>query len=119
MTQSMARATLALATVVVTASCAGKSDNSAAAAADSTPRDSLVIGPPTVAADSTVPWTRIAELVNFETSKVRLVRQNHALMVTVLMKDGRAYHSKEAQFDAVVRLVQGIDKSNSIPVVTE
>jgi hypothetical protein len=94
-------------------------DKSATADADSAPRDSVVFVPPAVTVDSTVPWSRIAELINDGTRNIRLVRQSHSRAVSVVMKDGRVFRSTEPQFDAIVRLIHGVDQSNSTPIVTE
>lgn len=110
-----------------TLACARHDDDSAAAAdsaatndsAANTPMQGQVISPPSTTFDSTVDWSRIQEVLRYETSKVSMVTEGRNRKVSVRMKDGRLYQAVEPSAAAIIRLTQEIDKTGSIMVVAE
>lgn len=115
--------------LLVSLTCAKRADDSSSmAAADSaetgdsaanTPIEGQIIAPPTTVFDSTVDWSRIQELLRYETSKVSMVTEGRARNASVRMKDGRVYRAVEPSPAAIIRLAQEIDKTGSIMVVAE
>jgi hypothetical protein len=103
--------------------CAGGGDNSQTAkAADSgadTASETVTITPPATTVDSTVDWSRLQELLRYETSKVTMVMEGPGSKASVRMKDGRLYHATEPSSGAIIRLVHEIDKTGTIMVVAE
>lgn len=117
---------LAAVCLIAILACASRNDDSVADAdsagndsAANTPMQGQVISPPSTTFDSTVDWSRIQELLRYETSKVTMVTEGRGRKVSVRMKDGRVYQAVEPTPAAIVRLTQEIDKTGSIMVVTE
>jgi len=109
--------------LLLLAACAGRGDNTQTAkaadsAADSAP-GTVTITPPATTVDSTVDWSRLQELLRYETSKVTMVMEGPGSKASVRMKDGRLYHATEPSSGAIIRLVHEIDKTGTIMVVAE
>jgi hypothetical protein len=105
------------------AACASRGDDTSAAkaadsAADSAP-ETVTIAPPPTTVDSTVDWSRLQDLLRYETSKVTMVIEAPGRKASVRMKDGRLYHATEPSSGAIIRLVHEIDKTGTIMVVAE
>jgi|GEM_PF-692012 hypothetical protein len=109
--------------LLLLAACTGGGDNAQTAkAADSaadTASETVTITPPATTVDSTVDWSRLQDLLRYETSKVTMVMEGPGTKASVRMKDGRLYHATEPSSGAIIRLVHEIDKTGTIMVVAE
>ena len=108
--------------LLLLAACGGGGDNTQTAkAADSVAdtSETVTITPPHTTVDSTVDWSRLQELLRYETSKVTMVMEAPGRKASVRMKDGRLYHAIEPNSGDVIKLVHEIDKTGTIMVVAE
>jgi hypothetical protein len=109
--------------LLLLAACTGGGDNTQTAKAADTTADTasetVTIAPPLTTVDSTVDWSRLQDLLRYETSKVTMVIEAPGRKASVRMKDGRLYHATEPSSGAIIRLVHEIDKTGTIMVVAE
>jgi len=102
--------------------CTGGGDNTQTAKAVDSAADTsqtVTITPPHTTVDSTVDWSRLQDLLRYETSKVTMVMEAPGRKASVRMKDGRLYHATEPRSGDIVKLVHEIDKTGTIMVVVE
>ncbi|HEU5153635.1 MAG TPA: hypothetical protein VFU03_02775 [Gemmatimonadales bacterium] len=111
--------------LLLLAACTGGGDNTQTAqtakTADSTAdtASTVTITPPHTTVDSTVGWSRLQDLLRYETSKVTMVMEAPGRKASVRMKDGRLYHAIEPHAGDIIQLVHEIDKTGTIMVVAE
>jgi len=79
----------------------------------------VTITPPHTTVDSTVDWSRLQDLLRYETSKVTMVMEAPGRKASVRMKDGRLDHATEPKAGDIIQLVHEIDKTGTIMVVVE
>jgi hypothetical protein len=108
--------------LLLLAACTGGRDNTQTAKAVDSMADTaetVTITPPATTVDSTVDWSRVQELLRYETSKVTMVMEAPGRKASVRMKDGRLYHAIEPHPGDIIQLVHEIDKTGTIMVVAE
>ncbi len=69
--------------------------------------------------DTTVAWSELVGALRRNPDAVRAVMQTHARKVTMVMKDGRRYHTTEPALDAVLTVLREVDPAGQILVATE
>lgn len=69
--------------------------------------------------DTTVAWPELVGALRRNPDAVRAVMQTHARKVTMVMKDGRRYHTTEPAIDAVLTVLREVDPAGEILVATE
>ena len=71
---------------------------------------------PATPVDSAVSWTRLAQVLQDETSQVLAVRLSAGQGVSVRMRDGRTYRSTEPQKGKVEGILHQVDASGTIMI---
>ena len=108
--------------LLLLAACTGGGDSAQTAKAVDSAADTaetVTITPPLTKVDSAVDWSRLQDLLRYETSKVTMVMEAAGKKASVRMKDGRLYHATEPSSGAIIKLVHEIDKTGTIMVVVE
>ncbi len=69
--------------------------------------------------DSDVTWSQLQQIVRADPDSILAVQQTHSLTVSVAMRDGRRYRSKEPVADAILKLLRQVDPAGRILIATE